>query len=78
VNHLTAEFQVPEAGMLTAEIRELSGRKVHSETMHCAAAGSCRRTIQLPSLSPGVYLLALELNGKITSARFLVAPPSAE
>lgn len=70
---LHASFRLPRAGTLTAEVLNMAGATVYSETEYYTTVGSYSRTLQLPALAPGVYMLTMELDGRRSVVRFLVS-----
>lgn len=69
----TLRYSATEAGTLTAEVLDITGRKVMSLVHDTVAAGEITKTFSTAEVATGAYILKVSLNGAVTSHRFLVA-----
>ncbi len=66
----TIEFNLPEAGLISIKIFDITGREINSEINNLSLnAGNFKYAFNGSSLSSGIYFYSLSVNGNIISTK---------
>ncbi|MBL0912618.1 MAG: T9SS type A sorting domain-containing protein [Bacteroidia bacterium] len=72
-NNATINYNLTEGGKVTMQVTNMAGQVVMNLNEGVKGAGNYTRNLDLSSLSNGIYVYSINVDGKISKGKFVVA-----